>query len=175
MSDDERHLVRASEQAWVEFRHPLNAASTMRARFVSRATGLERLGISIATLPPGGESYVCHSHESEEEFIYVISGRGRLKLRDAVATERATDSEETVDVGPGDFIGFPTPSVAHQLVNPFDEELTYLMGGESRAMEVADFPELGKRAYRHRGGLDVVDLASITALLAGAEEGPADA
>ncbi|MEM9491829.1 MAG: cupin, partial [Myxococcota bacterium] len=54
----------------------------------------------------------------------------------------------SVEVGPGDFMGFPTPSVAHHLRNPFDEELVYLSGGERKSMEIADFPRLGKRLLR---------------------------
>ena len=30
----------------------------------------------------------------------------------------------------GDFVAFPTPSVAHNFSNPFDEEVVYMMGGE---------------------------------------------
>lgn len=168
MSDDDKHLVRAGEIDWLEFRHPLNDRSTMRARLISRGTGLSRLGISVATLPPGGESFVCHSHEAEEEFVYVLSGRGRLRLRDE-------DSELLLTIGPGDFMGFPTPSPAHQLLNPFDEDLVYVMGGESLAMEVADFPDLGKRLYRHPGGLDVVNLQDITPLFPATGQDPADA
>jgi len=29
-------------------------------------------------------------------------------------------------------------------MNPFDEELVYLMGGENREFDVADFPRLGQ-------------------------------
>ena len=44
-------------------------------------------------------------------------------------------------------MGFPTPSVAHHLRNPFNEDLVYLMGGERREMEIADFPRLKKRLF----------------------------
>jgi hypothetical protein len=32
-------------------------------------------------------------------------------------------------VGPGDFLGFPTPSVAHHLRNPFTEDFVYPPAG----------------------------------------------
>jgi len=38
--------------------------------------------------------------------------------------------------------------VAHHLRNPYDEDLVYLVGGENREVEVADFPRLGKRMIR---------------------------
>jgi len=56
-------------------------------------------------------------------------------------------------------MGFPTPSVAHHLRNPFSEDLVYLMGGENRDMEVADFPKLGKRMIRRIDGIDIFDLS----------------
>ncbi len=55
-------------------------------------------------LPPGRESYVYHTHEAEEEWLYILSGRGITEI----------DGAEH-EVGPGDFMGFPTPSVAHHL------------------------------------------------------------
>ena len=56
-------------------------------------------------------------------------------------------------------MGFPTPSVAHHLRNPFNEDLVYLMGGENRDLEVADFPKLGKRMIRRIDGIDIFDLS----------------
>jgi uncharacterized cupin superfamily protein len=52
------------------------------------------------------------------------------------------------EVGPGDFMAFPTSSVPHHLKNPSDQDLVYLMGGENRKFEVADFPRLGKRMVK---------------------------
>ena len=55
-------------------------------------------------------------------------------------------------------MAFPTPGIAHSLRNPFEVELVYLMGGESRDFDVADFPDLGRRMFRHAKGVDVFDL-----------------
>lgn len=66
--------------------------------------------------------------------IYILSGRGVAEI-----------AGESHEVGAGDFMGFPTPSVAHLLRNPFEEELVYLMGGEDRPLDVLDYPTLGKR------------------------------
>ena len=82
------------------------------------------------------ESFVYHAHDQEEEWIYLISGRGIAEI----------DSEE-FEVGAGDFMGFPTPSVAHHMRNPFDEELVYLMGGENLDVEIADFPRLVSECF----------------------------
>ncbi len=74
-----------------------------------------------------------------------LSGRGIAEIGD-----------EEVEVGPGDFMGFATPSSAHHLRNPFDVDLVYLMGGEHREVEVADFPRLRKRLIRDGDELQVV-------------------
>ncbi len=54
-------------------------------------------------------------------------------------------------------MAFPTPSVPHHLKNPFDQDLTYLMGGENHEIEIADFPRLGKRMIRNREKIDIYE------------------
>jgi uncharacterized cupin superfamily protein len=116
--------------------HPLNPNSEIRGVSLSEQVGMQRLGFHLVHIPPGKESFIYHSHQFEEEFIYILSGRGTAEI----------DGEE-FEVGAGDFMGFPTPSVAHHLCNPFNEDLVYLMGGERREMEIADFPRLKKRLF----------------------------
>jgi uncharacterized cupin superfamily protein len=70
---------------------------------------------------------------------------GFISFRGGIAE---IDSEE-IDVAAGTFMAFSTPSVPHHLKNPFDQHLVYLMGGENREMEIADFPRLGKRMLRN--------------------------
>ncbi|EYF00145.1 cupin domain-containing protein [Chondromyces apiculatus] len=134
------HLIRANDRAKVPggpVSHPLNPRSEVHCTLLSRATGLSRVGVNLLRVPPGKESFAYHRHECEEEFLYILSGRGVAEIGD-----------EEVEVGPGDFLGFPAPSVAHHLRNPFDEELVYLSGGESKQLEVADFPRHGKSLVR---------------------------
>ena len=106
--------------------------------------------MNLARIPPGKESFVYHAHWQEEEWIYILAGRGMARI---------DDSE--YEVGPGDFMAFPTPGVAHHLRNPFDTELVYLMGGEHRDIDVVDFPDQGKRLFRHPKGTEIVDLAAV--------------
>jgi len=120
-----------------KFHHPLNPNSEIHMRSLSRATHLQRVGISIGRVPPGKESFIYHTHRHEEEWVYILSGRGIAELGD-----------REVEVGPGDFMGFPANSIAHHLRNPFDTELKYLMGGERLPCDIGIFPRLGKRAIR---------------------------
>ena len=130
-----------------EFSHPWNPESLMRGTQLARSVGLKRTGVNLIRIPSGKESFAYHSHQHEEEWIYVLSGRA-LALIDDVEYE----------LGAGDFVGFPTPSVAHHLRNPGPDEFVYLVGGENRENEIADFPKLGKRIVRRGKEVDVVDL-----------------
>ncbi len=148
MSEKPEALLRASEIETAEeikTHHPLNPNSEVHIRSLSEATGMSRVGVHIARVPPGKDSLEYHTHHYEEEFLYILSGRGVADI----------DGQE-VEVGPGDFLGFKVPSVAHNLRNPFDEDLVYLMGGERKEYEVADFPRLRKRLIRDRGKAYIV-------------------
>lgn len=148
------YLVRApARDAAFELRYPLNPSAQLFMTPLSRAVGLERIGVTLGRMPPGKESFIYHSHRHEEEFVYILSGRGVAEV----------DGEE-LEVGPGDFLGFPTPSVAHHLRNPFDEELVYLMGGEHKDVEVAEFPKIGKRLIRDGDELSLVDADALKPL-----------
>jgi uncharacterized cupin superfamily protein len=144
------NIVRAADIAAhvQEFSHPWNPNSQMIGMQLARSVGLKRTGVNFIRVPAGRESYVYHSHVYEEEWVYVLSGRA-LALID--------DTE--YEVGPGDFIGFPAPSVAHLMRNPGPGDLVYLTGGENREFEVADFPKLGKRMIRTGNQVQVYDIA----------------
>lgn len=149
------YLMRAADIAAhsQSFSHPWNPRSEMHGVQLSRATGLRRTGVGHVRLPPGKESFAYHSHRFEEEWIYVLEGRG-IALIDDIEYE----------VGPGDFMAFPTPSVAHLMRNPGPGDLVYLMGGEHREFEVAEFPHLRKRMVRIGTEVQVYDFEAAGAL-----------
>jgi uncharacterized cupin superfamily protein len=151
MADAKQFVLHASDTRQHEqsFSHPWNPNSQLIGVQLSRALGLKRAAVSIARMPPGKESFVYHSHYHEEEWLYILSGRGVIEI----------DGEE-IEVGAGDFMAFPTPSVPHHLKNPFDQELVYLMGGENREFDVADFPRLGKRMIKNVEKFEVYDMSS---------------
>ena len=142
------YLVRAADVAAhsQSFSHPWNPLSELHGMHLSRSIGLERTGVSYARIPAHKESFAYHSHRYEEEWLYVLEGRG-IALIDDVEYE----------VGPGDFMGFPAPSVAHLMRNPGPGELVYLMGGENREFEISEFPRLRKRMVRSNGELQIYD------------------
>lgn len=111
------------------------------------AVGLKRIGLHLLRIPPGKESYVYHAHHAEEEFVFILSGRGVAEI-----------DTESYEVGPGDFMGFPAPSVGHHLCNPYGEDLVYLAGGERAPAEIADFPRAGKRMVRVGANVSIYPL-----------------
>ena len=146
MSDNDKFLVKPTQVPGVTVVHPLNPDSEIEIRMLSRATGMHRLGVSHATVAPGKESLIYHSHTAEEEFMYVLSGTGTLRAGD-----------EQTAIGPGDFVGFATPSIPHTVLNSGAEPLVYLVGGENKELEQADFPEQGKRLFRSTSESLLVD------------------
>ena len=114
--------------------HPLNISAVRRMRSLGDLTGLTRLGIHLVRLTPGHDSSEYHRHHNSDEFIYVLQGRAKARL-----------GEETITIGPGDFLGFPAGSLAHKLFNPYEVDLLYLMGGSRPAEDICDYPEAGKR------------------------------
>lgn len=124
-------------------KHPYNPASDVYLRRLSPLVGLKRLGLYLARIPAGGESFLYHRHERDEEFLFILSGRGQAEI-----------GEESFEVGPGDFMGFPAPDgPAHHLVNPFDEDLVYLMGDESSGLDIGHFPRIGRRLVFSSSGI----------------------
>ena len=143
------NIVRAADIAAhaQEFAHPWNPNSQMRGTQLARSVGLKRTGVNFMRVPPGRESYVYHSHRYEEEWMYVLAGSGVAFIDD-----------QEFPIAAGDFMGFPTPSVAHLLRNTGAEDLVYLAGGENREFDVAEFPLLGKRMVRMGEQVDIYDV-----------------
>ncbi|WP_225889495.1 cupin domain-containing protein [Halomicronema hongdechloris] len=108
-------------------------------------------GLGSCRIPPGKESFIYHAHSNEEEWIYILSGHGIAEIGDAEQ-----------EVGPGDFMGFSLPQLAHHLRNPGDQDLVYLVGGEQVNIDVGTFPRHGKRAIREGSRAYLVDESALS-------------
>jgi uncharacterized cupin superfamily protein len=76
-------------------------------RGLGDALGLTKIGVCLATLPPGVESSMRHFHTREDEFVYVLEGELVLKTE---------DGEQLL--GAGMCAGFPAGvRDGHQLIN----------------------------------------------------------
>src|SRR5688572_13867263 len=99
------------------------------------------LGVNLSRLPPGRTTCPFHYHQLEDEVFFILSGRGVLRYGDEVRAIRA-----------GDCISCPAGSkVAHQICNPFDEDLVYLGIGPNDPNEVVVYPDSGKVMVRSLG------------------------
>ena len=97
-----------------------------------------RLGMNITRLRKGHSACPFHYHLREDEVFYVLSGRGVLRYGDTLRELR-----------PGDSIYCPAGSlVAHQIANPYDEDLVYLGVGNNDPHEVCVYPDSGKVLVR---------------------------
>ena len=142
---DPRHIIRTRDIDWGQVRagrHPFNPESEMRRIALGDQTGMRRVLTNLIRLPPGKESFIAHAHAVEEEFIFVLEGSGQVTL-DGVGH----------DVGPGDFIGFPTDGVVHGFRNTGAGDLLYLTAGERARVEVAEMPTIARTAVFRPGGV----------------------
>jgi uncharacterized cupin superfamily protein len=126
--------------------HGLNPTAVRHTKSLSDAVGMTQMGIHLVRVEPGKETTQFHFHHQEEEFIYIISGRGIAEIG---------ESEFLVEAG--DFMGFTAPSLPHCMKNPFEVDLVYLMGGERRNFDICDYPRLKKRLFRVNGERKLVD------------------
>ncbi len=74
--------------------------------------GSEHLWAGKAVIAPGAATG-AHHHGALDSFIYVVSGRARMRWGDHL--------EHSAEAGPGDFIYVP-PFVPHQEMNASDTE-----------------------------------------------------
>ena len=130
--------------------HALDSSSVRHTRALGDAVGLATIGVHLVRLEPGNTSSVHHFHHHDEEWIYVLSGRGTAEIGD-----------EKFEVGPGDFMGFVAGSLPHSLTNSSAEDLVYLVGGNRLPFDVCDYPRIRKRRYRVNGANEYVSLDAL--------------
>jgi uncharacterized cupin superfamily protein len=130
--------------------HFVNPAAKRLNKSLGDAAGLKNLGVHMMTVAPGDRSSEYHCHKYEDEAIYVISGRGTAVI-----------GEESYEIGPGDFLGFPGGGPAHETINDGAEPLICLVIGLRLAQDVVDYPRAGKRLYRNSGQREMIDIAHI--------------
>src|ERR1700761_4910659 len=109
-----------------------------RAR-VGYELGGERIGASMWKLPPGEAAYPFHFHYSDEELVFVLSGRPTLRT-----------PAGTRELEPGE-------AVRHQISTPTDEEVRFLSVSTTGAPDIVVYPDSNKISASERrpegGGL----------------------
>jgi len=138
MTKDPKNLVRTAalrpEDA-AHIKHPMNPKSEVFVHRLSDHAGIERMHMNIARIPAGKESYLPHAHTLQEEWLFVLEGSGTAQIGD-----------DEVEIGAGDYLGFPTDGTVHHLKNTGTQDMVVLQGGERTPREVARFPTIAKTA-----------------------------
>jgi uncharacterized cupin superfamily protein len=94
------------------------------------AAGLTQFGVRLERLPPGSRSSYRHWHETEDEFLYVLSGELVL-----------IEDNETV-LRAGEAAGWPAgAAVAHCLENRSGEDAMILVVGSRAAAGAVHYPD----------------------------------
>jgi len=114
---------------------------------VSKRAGLGQMGVSIRAIDAGCSGTHRHFHDVEEEWSFVLSGRGVVRV-----------GPHRIDVRPGMFVGFPPGPRPHHFIAHDGVPLVLLEGGERRRAEDSCFyPDLEKAALP---GKKFVDLSA---------------
>lgn len=130
--------------------HFLNENAVRKNKSLGDLAGLKNLGFHIIEVEPGHESTEYHSHEYEDECVYILSGE---------ATATIDDIKHKVSAG--DFIGHPAGGEAHTMKNTGQEKLVCIVVGQRLPHDIANYPHLGKRLFRNTGASELVDIGNI--------------
>jgi len=108
----------------------------VHARQLGRSAGNEQLGAQLLELAPGERAYPFHFHCGIEEAVFVVSGRGTVRI-----------GEQRIPIRAGDWIAHPTgPEHAHQVLNDSDAPLVYLCVSTRQKHEIVGYPDSNKVA-----------------------------
>lgn len=141
MTDIPSHVVNVDEVKEVDFTSGDCWGGIDKPLTPSMRAKGGRLGVTLSRVPPGRTMCPFHFHEREDEVFFIVSGRGVLRYGEDVRELRA-----------GDCVSCPAGTkVAHQIANPFAEDLTYLAIGPHDPHEVAVYPDSGKVMVRSLG------------------------
>lgn len=96
--------------------------------------GDPEIGCSLYELPPGASSWPYHYHTGNAEAMFVLDGRGSVRL----------DGDE-YEVRAGDFVPFPRGEAgAHRVRSGSDDSLQFLMMSTMHEPDVTVYPDSGK-------------------------------
>ena len=105
----------------------LSSGAMTRLAGVSQGlVGSSGIHLAIATIPPGCASSP-HYHVNCESAIYVLAGSGRFVVGEQL--------EQSLPIGPGDFIYVP-PDAVHQPVNDSATEPLQLIVARNTPVEI---------------------------------------
>ncbi len=106
----------------------------VRRKQLGEHTNGEQLGCSLYELPPGEAAWPYHYHASNEEAIYVLAGRGTLRL-----------AGEMHSLSDGDYVALPADERGgHKVINDAEVTLRYLVLSTMSEPDVTVYPDSNK-------------------------------
>jgi len=131
MSDTHK-IIHVEQLPWIELSH--GHRFRVQRKQLGAAAGNEKLGCSLYEVPPGCRSWPYHYHYANEEAIYVLEGRGTLRM-----------AGEEIAIASGDYIAFPAgESSAHQMINTSEAPLRYLCFSTMIEPDITAYPDSNK-------------------------------
>jgi uncharacterized cupin superfamily protein len=106
-----------------------------QARRLGIPAGSRGLGCGHYVVAPGKTAFPFHAHCINDEALYILAGRGTLRIGDAKVAVRS-----------GDFVAHPAGGDAHQLLNDADVPLEYLALSTSQPADIVVYPDSNKVA-----------------------------
>lgn len=104
--------------------------SGLETKALGASVGSEKLYVNLDIVPVGKYSAKYHSHTRQEEFFYILSGKGTLHL-----------NGETLLVQAGDFLAKPAgKEIAHTFYNSGEAPLHILDIGTVEAEDICHYP-----------------------------------
>lgn len=158
------HLLTAAELAALpetRLEHQHNPQAVRYFRSLGDRFGFARTGVHLVRIAPGSASSELHNHEMEEEWVYVLSGRGLACI-----------GEERFEVAPGDFLAYPPFGPAHNIENPFAEDIVLLVGGSREDSDICNYPRVGRRQWKTGEVREWVEADTVRIVRRKAEKGP---
>lgn len=129
-----KNIIHLSEIPLEQMKTPEDSSFGGVRQRAGAATGAEKLGYSVFTVPPGKAAFPFHLHHTNEEMIYILQGEATLRL--------GTDE---IAVSSGTFIACPPgPDYPHQLINTSANNLHYLVVSTMEYPEIAEYPDSKK-------------------------------
>ena len=128
------HVINLSEVPAVQINAPEDSAFGGSRQRVGAAVGAQKLGYSFFSVPSGKAAFPYHTHTTNEEMIYVLEGRGILRL-----------GKEEIAVTAGTIVACPPGTeFPHQLINSGNQELRYLVVSTMEYPDLSEYPDSNK-------------------------------
>jgi uncharacterized cupin superfamily protein len=128
------HVINLAEVPVLQINAPEGSPFGGSRQRVGAAIGAQKLGYSFFSVPSGKTAFPYHTHTTNEEMIYVVEGRGVLRL-----------AKEEIEVSAGTIVACPPGTeFPHQLINTGNQDLRYLVVSTMEYPDLSEYPDSNK-------------------------------